>query len=308
MRESPTPTRDGGIFTLAMLESLGIGESKRAALLRTGALVRLRYGWFARPDADIDRARAVRIGGRITCVTALKQQGLWVMPDRRLHVAVRENASRLRCPDDRRKRWDPQSHPTISLHWAEHAWDGPAAPAVENLGTSIAHLLRCLDRNSAIVTIDSALNTTVGDRRLLTMSELGLVINQLPASYQRILDLVDPRAQSGLETLARLKLRGRGIRVRTQAKIERVGRVDVLIGDRLVLELDGRTHHLGDNYELDRARDLELFRQGFTVLRVSYRQVMYEWESVEAIILQAVRRGDHLRRGIHNRLGLANAR
>jgi very-short-patch-repair endonuclease len=240
-------------------------------------------------------------------MTALRQQGLWVMPDRRLHVAVRENASRLRCPDDRHKQWDQQSHPNIRLHWTEHTWDAPAAPAVETLGTSIAHLLRCVDRNSAIVSIDSALNTTVQGRPLLSLSDLRSAVRQLPPSYERVLDLVDPGAQSGLETLARLRLRGHGIRVRTQVTIDRVGRVDVLIGDRLVLELDGRSHHLGDNYENDRTRDLELVRQGFTVVRVSYRQVMFDWQSIEETILLAVRRGDHLRRGIHRRLGLATA-
>ena len=95
--------------------------------------------------------------------------------------------------------------------------------------------------------------------------------------------------------------------MRTQVSIDGVGRVDVLIGDRLVLELERRSHHLADNYRTDRARDLEPFRQGFTVLRVSYRRVMYDWPAVEEAILTAIRRGDQLRRGIHARLGLARA-
>jgi very-short-patch-repair endonuclease len=288
-----------------MLEARGVGAATRSTLLREGHLVRLRNGWFARPDADADRARAVRIGGRITCMTALKQEGLWVMPDRRLHVAVRENASRLRCPDNFHRKWDDGAHPDIRLHWTEHELDAPASVAVESLSTSIVHLVKCVDRNSAIVTIDSALNTSRGGRRLLSMDDLGNALRLLSPSHERILDLVDSEAQSGLETLARLRLRGHGIRVRSQVQIDRVGRVDVLIGDRLVLELDSRTHHLGENYEKDRTRDLELFRQGFLTLRVSYRRVMFEWPSIEEAIRMAVRRGDHLRRGVHERLGLA---
>jgi very-short-patch-repair endonuclease len=298
---------DDGIFTLTMLASRGVSDSKRSALLRSGQLIRLRNGWFARPDADADRMRAVRIGGRISCVSALKQLGLLVMPDRRLHVVVRGNASRLRCPDDRRHIWDPDSHPDIRLHWTGRSRDTLGGPAADGVCDSIAQLLQCAQRNVAIVSIDSALNTVVNGRPLLSLTELRTVLRDLPPSYERILDLVDPGAQSGLETLARLRLRGHGLRVRTQVKIDRVGRVDVLIGDRLVLELDGRAHHLDDNYETDRARDLELFRQGYTVLRVSFRQVMYDWESVEAVIMHAVRRGDHIRRGIHDRLGLASA-
>lgn len=41
------------------------------------------------------------------------------------------------------------------------------------------------------------------------------------------------------------------------------------------------------------------------MLRVSYHAVMYEWDAVQDAILLAVRRGDHLRRGAHERLELA---
>jgi len=54
------------------------------------------------------------------------------------------------------------------------------------------------------------------------------------------MDLVDPGCGSGLETLARLHLRRRHIRVRSQVHIPPVGWVDLLIGGRLVLELDSR--------------------------------------------------------------------
>jgi very-short-patch-repair endonuclease len=296
---------DDGICTLAMLEARGVGASRRSTLLGSGELVRLRNGWFARANADTQRLRAVRVGGRITCVTALRQKGLWVMPDSRLHVAVAPNASRLRCPDDRHRSWDADAHPDIRLHWAEDSDRPPESAAVDAVETSISHLVRCMDRNSAIVTIDSALNTVIRGRRVLSMQQLRTALAPLPPTHGRILDLVDATSQSGLETLARLRLRARGIRVRTQVRIERVGRVDVLIGDRLVLELDSRSHHLGENYEKDRTRDLELFRQGFTVIRVSYWRVMFDWASIEEAILMAVRRGDHRWRGMHRRLGLA---
>jgi very-short-patch-repair endonuclease len=177
--------------------------------------------------------------------------------------------------------------------------------AVDGVKASLAHYIRCASTESAVVALDSALNGTSTGTPLISRADLAEILSTLPGKYAGLAALVDANAQSGLETLARLHLRSKRLRVRTQVQIAGVGRVDVLIGDRLVLELDSRLHHLGDGYETDRARDLELFRQGFVVLRVSYRTVLYDWKSVEDAILMAVRRADHLRRAVHERLGLA---
>ena len=304
-----TPTTftppSGGILTLAELQDQGVGERRRSALLRSGDLVRIRNGWFATPNADPEQVRAVRLGGRLTCASVLRQVGLWMMPDSRLHVSVRENASRLRSPDDRSKPW--RARPDVCLHWADDRWNSLPSAAIDGVKASLAHYIRCANTESAVVALDSALNGTATGAPLISHDDLREILSTLPEKYARLAELVDERAQSGLESLARLHLRSKRVRVRTQVSIARVGLVDVLIGDRLVLELDSRAHHLGEGYEKDRARDLELFRQGFIVLRVSYRTVLYDWKSVEDAILLAVRRRDHLRRAFHDRLGLAQA-
>jgi very-short-patch-repair endonuclease len=225
------------------------------------------------------------------------------MPDRRLHVSVGGNASRLRSPDNRAVPFT--ARPDVCLHWAEHRMDTPADSAIDGVKDSLAQLIRCADRGSAVATLDSALNGTSTGRSLVTMDDVAEILLALPAMYAELGGLVDATAQSGLESLARLHLRSLGIRVRTQVRIRSVGRVDVLIGDRLVLELDSRAHHLGSGYESDRQRDLELFRQGFIVLRVSYYTVLHHGQTVQDAILLAVRRGDHLRRAVHERLDLA---
>ena len=85
------------------------------------------------------------------------------------------------------------------------------------------------------------------------------------------------------------------MRVRTQVEISGVGRVDVLIGERLVLELDGRGFHDDDHsFEEDRRRDLELHRLGYVVIRLSYRQVMEQWPRAEQVIRVLVQRRDHM--------------
>ena len=283
----------GGVASLTRLRERGVSARRAAAAVKRGELRRLRNGWFALPHADVQTAEAARIGGQLTGSSRLAKLGLWTMADERLHVSVASDATRLRNPEG------------ACLHWRDLPWDPPRGDAVDSVMSSIARLIECSPTDNAIVTIDSALNTRQGSRHVLEESELAEILAALPRKYRRLSALVDATSQSGLETLARLRLRRRGLRVRTQVHIAGVGTVDVLIGERLVLELDSRTHHLGTNYEKDRKRDLELFRLGFTVIRVSYKRVMEEWNSVEAAILEAVRRGEHRRRAMHRRMGLA---
>lgn len=283
----------GGIACLALLRERGVTAREAGASVRRGELIRLRNGWFAVPRADPDAMRAVRIGGQLTAASRLAKLGLWMMPDDRLHVSVASDATRLRDTGD------------ACLHWRDLPWDPPRTTPVDSVMSSIARLIECTSEEAAIVAIDSALNTQRGSRHVLEEHELAEILAAMPRRFRRIARLVDPASQSGLETLARLRLRRRGLRVRTQVQISGVGFVDLLIGDRLVVELDSRTHHLGTNYEKDRRRDLELVRRGYTVVRVTYRRVMEDWTTVEASILEAVRRGEHLRRGMHRRLGLA---
>lgn len=84
----------------------------------------------------------------------------------------------------------------------------------------------------------------------------------------------DPLSQSGTESLVRVRLRRRGIRVQTQFRRRGVGRVDLLIGDRMVIECDSDEFHSGDEaQERDYDRDLELIDGDFLVLRLRYRHV-----------------------------------
>lgn len=104
------------------------------------------------------------------------------------------------------------------------------------------------------------------------------------------------RAESGIETMARYRLRAKGIRVRTQHEIPGIGRVDLLIGTRLILEVDGCRYHVDpDRFERDRERDRLAAELGYLVVRLSYQQVVYEWERAEESIMSVIRRREHLR-------------
>jgi very-short-patch-repair endonuclease len=103
-----------------------------------------------------------------------------------------------------------------------------------------------------------------------------------------------PFSDSGLESIFRTRLRWLRIPVRPQCWAHG-RRVDFLIGDRLVVQIDGRDH-VGRQRTDDNEHDAELTLRGYHVIRVGYEQVVHRWREVEAMILEALARGLHLAR------------
>ncbi|WP_239453141.1 MULTISPECIES: DUF559 domain-containing protein [Microbacterium] len=69
-------------------------------------------------------------------------------------------------------------------------------------------------------------------------------------------------------------------------------RVDFLIGDRLVLQVDGGTH-VGPQREEDIRHDAELTLLGYHVIRVGNGQITQRWHEVQDLIMRAVAQGLH---------------
>ena len=87
-----------------------------------------------------------------------------------------------------------------------------------------------------------------------------------------------------------------GFALQQQVSVPEVGRVDFIVGDGLVIEVDGAQFHTDHAaFEEDRRRDAVLAASGFRVLRFSYRQIVARWHEVEGAIRAAVARGDHIR-------------
>ena len=167
-----------------------------------------------------------------------------------------------------------------------------ATSAVDDVVTALRHAARCLDHEGFVVVCDSALN-----RRLVAIEELRAACGAAPGHIRELIDRCDRDAQSGTETMVRLRLRSKNITVTTQHPVPGVGFVDLLVGNRLVIEVDSKAHHTGvERYESDRTRDRELIRLGYLPLRFTYRQVVHDWASCEATVIDLVRRRRHLRR------------
>lgn len=69
-------------------------------------------------------------------------------------------------------------------------------------------------------------------------------------------------------------------------------RVDFLIGDRLVFQIDG-AHHVGAQHEADIAHDARLMLLGYHVIRIGYAQLIDHWPSVQDLIMRAIAQGLH---------------
>ena len=141
----------------------------------------------------------------------------------------------------------------------------------------------CVSPDDLVACADSALHLGVLSTRQVARSVPGAA-----SGATRSAGRVDV-AESGTESLVRLRLRRRRVRVRTQVPIDGVGRVDMLLRRRVVLEVDSRAHHTdGDSYQRDRLRDLKLLARGYVVIRVTWEQVMFGWAEVEPLILAAL--------------------
>lgn len=273
----------GEVAERSQLITRGVRPPEISAAMRLGTIVRVRRGWFATADASDEQVAAVRIGGCLGGVTACATFGLWVPESAAIHVSLPRNSSRLRS--------SPLPGRPVILDWtSDRPQIDPARPAwrVEP-ETAIAQSLRVLAADEAVAMLDSALH-----RRLVSRQAMGTILQKAPERMRGIGPMTDSRAESGIESLVRVRLQSRGITSRPQVEIPGVGRVDLLIGDRLVVEVDGRAFHSSiDDFTRDRERDLTLAALGFRIIRLSYRQVILDWQASEAAILAVIDAGEH---------------
>ncbi|WP_297343588.1 alkaline phosphatase family protein [Amnibacterium sp.] len=263
---------------------MGWTRDQLAAARAAGRWYHVRRGFYAVPGSSADLVRAVRLGGRATAHSALPFHGVWRPSDNRLHVLVPSNGGRLRDPDVRALPLLDRGD--VHVHWQDRE------PVKENLlgfrpvagvATAVRQTVEDCDDVSAVAVLDSVLHL-----RLLDISQ---VRDLLPRERTRLLGDLDSRAESGLESVVRFRLRAVGFRMESQVVIPGVGRVDELVEGRLALELDGREHHLTEAaFEEDRRRDMELAARHYLHLRFTYKQAFGQWPTCLRAIASALDR------------------
>lgn len=283
-RVMPSPrsavAQHGGLVATHELYVAGWTRNTLATEVQRGRLMRVRSGWFALPDLHPTIVRAARVGGPATCVTGLALHGAWVRHSSDVHVRVTANASRLRDPSDRQRRLTRGA----VVHWRPRR--GTSRVLLDRLDC-LDDMLDCQPAEFVAAAADSVLH----EHPSLLNRWLQLALTA-PKHLASALVRVDGVCESGIETIVWQRL-GRSLDLRRQVVVPGVGRVDFLLGDRLVVEVDGFAYHSDPlQFEPDRQRDAILSALGYRVLRFSYEQVLDRWIEVASAIQAAVARGD----------------
>lgn len=263
---------NGGVVSAAQLRTAGWSYSQMKKLPAQGWRP-VRRGWYASPSANPHVVRAVSAGGVLSCVSALRLCRVWI-PDSELHIRYSARARR--------------SHPGVrSCH--PHRLDPPVLAAIDPIEIAAASAANCLDAEGLVIVLDSMLN-----KRIIDMAAARSIVAASRFARLNLAERCDPKSESGTETMIRLRLRAAGIHLRTQVSIPGVGRVDLLVGNRLIIEADSREHHLS-KYQSDRTRDRVAIGLGYLVIRLTYEDVVHRWDAVFADIRSVIRRRAHRR-------------
>lgn len=281
--------RRGGLMATHELHEVGYDRRAIAAAVLSRRVLRVRQGWYSAPDTHRLLLSAARVGGPATCVTALALRGVWTpQPAATLHVACKAHDARLRGPRDSRIRI--VSSDPVRVHW-RHLPASGSRLMLDPL-ESLRDATSCVDAETLAVMADSVLH-----RHPELHAEWRVFCESLPAARRSALLSADGICESGIETLTWLRIRDLPVELRRQVRIGRIGRVDFVVGERLIIEVDGEAYHTDPRqFESDRARDALLATRGYIVLRFSYRQVTERWAEVKAAIEGMLGRGLHIAR------------
>ncbi len=240
-----------------------------------GQLERVRRSWLLTPQCTSDRRAAAEVGGRVTCVTAARNMGLWTADADSTHLVVPPTASRIAGPGRK-------------LHWGSGPIPVGRHTVEEPLLNVLFHVARCMEPADAVTIWENALRTD-----LVTLPQLRRT-EWRSTTVGGILKRVAVQSDSVLETRFLAIMRSCGVRVLQQVLIDGHP-VDALIGERLIVQVDGfEFHSKPKDRRKDLRQDARLTLLGYTVLRFDYQQVMFDQEYVKETILNAVAQGLHL--------------
>jgi very-short-patch-repair endonuclease len=276
--------RFGGAGRTADLRAAGATKRDLSDAVRAGVLARPRQGVYVLPETSAGRMEALGHRGRIACATAARDRGLWTLDggdDEPVHTWVHPD----RHPA-RHRRLDHGDDERCCILHRDVAVDPPDLVRVGILHC-LVQLAQCHGEEAFFAALESALR-----QRLISARQRARLRAAVPPELVELVDLARMDADSGLESLVRLRLHRLGIAVACQVNIPGVGRVDFVIGDCLIVEADGGTHG-GDNRHRDLLRDAIAMGLGFVILRFDSALILHDWETVEAAILAALDRSLH---------------
>lgn len=250
----------GGVARRSDLLRAGFQRIQLDASVAAGRLYRPQRGVYAVLQADRDVLAAFRANGQLTCVSAARFYGLWVLqPPEALHLSCGNGVPKRGVVDH-----------AACTHEATLAYP------VAALADGLLHALRCLPELEALVMVQSATGAgliSVGFlRKKLTGNRNGRA--------RAVLDLLIRRADSVLEVLAHTHFVRAGLNVRMHVNLPGVGEVDCLVEECLVVELDGSSHFEPRQIKKDQRRNKAGMLGGHLTLHYFYDDVVHRPEEM----------------------------
>jgi very-short-patch-repair endonuclease len=261
-------------WTTAELRARGETTESIREKIAGGDTFRIIRGWYGSRATPKDVVLAMRMGGRLGCVSALALHGAWVPPDAGTHVLFPTAASGRRSAGRERGA-------SVVRHWGAPVDRTGSGFAVAPLELAVADALKCFPPHLLIAILDSLLH-----RPLISRNRLEAIIARGPRRVHHLVHHLEPRSESGIESIVRYLLVIAGIRTDVQVTMPSADRVDIEVDDWLVIEADGRETHAKEKaFTADRVRVVRLMREGRIVLQFAYATIMYDFD----FVLDAVR-------------------
>lgn len=247
-------------FSTLTANGFSRGHIERAVM--SGTVQRPSPGTYALADAPAELLFAAEQGVSLTCISAARVLGWWVLTDpERIHVAADRSIGL----------------PGAVVHRGPRTAKRLIAPPPQIVSAAF----RCLPPLSALVVAECAVSRRLVGIRALEQQFSG------PKDWRirQLLAGMRPGTASPLEVCARFHLRAAGLSVETEVQIPGVGRVDVVVEGRLLVEIDGYEFHSGrEDYRRDRARWNAATAAGWKTLRITAEMVLHEPAAFVALV------------------------
>ena len=266
-----------GAARYGTLTANGFRRAELERAVRDGIVVRPGRGTYAMPDAPADVVFAAVNGVSLTCISAARVLGWWMLGEESslgsgdsadectVHIAADRHCNLPRAVTHRGPRT------------AKRLIAAPRA--------IISTAFRCLPPLQALLIAECAVARNQVGLRSLEQSFTG------PKDWpvRQLLRTIGPRTASPLEVCARFHLQSSGLKVEREVQIPGVGRVDFLVEGRLILEIDGYEFHSSrQHYRADRERWNAATALGWHTLRVTAEMVLYHPEHFLSLVRRAL--------------------
>ena len=270
----------GGFAQKQQLVARGARDIDLTRAVRSGEVIRARQGWYTTLSPQDTAVRAVRVGGRLTGISAVDAAGGWVFRNQRLHVSVPRNGARHRSPSNRHRRL--REGTSTVRHWDDAGVQERGTASSVGLADALYRVVLDESFEQAVAALDWALHTGALDE-----IDFETLVLALPENLQAIREWVDAACESLPESLARTRLRIAGHHVEIQTALPTGEFVDLVVDSAIGLEVDGRRWHEG-SFERDRNKDITITLERMHGLRPAASTVFGDWSRLHLAICIAL--------------------